>query len=395
MGRSNPFGRSGLGRFAGLVAAAVIGGGVVAGTLVATGSVSTSHAATSVVEAVPAVASPLSRAAPSSMSTSAIYARAAPGVVDVTARSAGQSSGGVGSGFGFPFGAPFGGGGQQTVASGSGFVVDGRGHIVTAAHVVDGARSITVRFAGGASRAAKLVGEDRSTDVAVLAVDPSGLALHPLALGTSRPLAVGDPVVAIGDPFGYDRSLSAGVVSGLGRSIQAPNGFSIPDAVQTDAALNPGNSGAPLVDAQGQVVGVADQIVTDQQGPEADSGSSTSSGVGFAVPIDVAASAVSGLEHGGHVQHAYLGVAAASGNAAGAVVEQVQPASPAAAAGLRPGDVIVGVDGKPVTGPNGLVDVVVSDRPGDKITLGVRRGSARLTLTATLATQPSGAPTAQ
>ena len=174
----------------------------------------------------------------------------------------------------------------RSTATGTGFVVDGKGHIVTAAHVVEGASSISVKFQDGTTRTAKVLGTDEATDVAVLSVDPSGLTLHPLALGSSASLAIGDEVAAIGDPFTYDRSLSTGVVSGLDRTISAPNGFTVAHAIQTDAALNPGNSGGPVLDASGRVIGIVDQIATNGS-------SQTSSGVGFAVPIDLVRSELS------------------------------------------------------------------------------------------------------
>ena len=189
----------------------------------------------------------------------------------------------------------------RATATGTGFVVDGKGHIVTAAHVVDGASSITVKFQDGTTRTAKLLGKDNATDVAVLSVDPSGLTLHPLALGSSAALDVGDQLAAIGDPFTYERSMSTGIVSGLDRTISAPNGFTVAHAIQTDAALNPGNSGGPVLDAAGKVIGIVDQIATNGS-------SDTSSGVGFAVPIDLVKSELSQLEAGQTVSHAYLGV---------------------------------------------------------------------------------------
>ena len=199
-------------------------------------------------------------------------------MVDITSR--GISSSGDGA-------SPFGGPSQSgSTATGTGFVVDGKGHIVTAAHVVDGASSISVKFQDGTTRTAKVLGTDNATDVAVLSVDPSGLTLHPLALGSSASLSIGDEVAAIGDPFTYDRSLSTGVVSGLDRTISAPNGFTVAHAIQTDAALNPGNSGGPVLDASGRVIGIVDQIATNGS-------SETSSGVGFAVPIDLVRSELS------------------------------------------------------------------------------------------------------
>jgi S1-C subfamily serine protease len=159
-------------------------------------------------------------------------------------------------------------------------VIDTRGDILTASHVVVGASAITVKFQNGPVRTASVLGTDTSNDVSVLQVNPSRLTLHPLPVGGVQSLVAGDPLAVIGDPFGYNRSLSTGVVSGVGRTIQAPNGFLIANALQTDAALNPGNSGGPVLDAQGQVVGIADQ--TANGGSGVDQGS----GVGFAIPID-------------------------------------------------------------------------------------------------------------
>lgn len=198
-----------------------------------------------------------------------LYAAAEPGVVDVVARVSGESS--------WPGVAPEYGEGTQ---SGAGIVLDGHGYLLTAAHVIEDASSISVRLADGTVRSASLVGTDASSDLALLKVSPAGLTLHPLTLGGTSSLQVGDPVAAIGDPFGYARSLSTGVISGLHRQIEAPNGATISGAIQTDAALNPGNSGGPLLDAQGRVIAVVDQIVTDSADHD------DSSGVGFAVPIE-------------------------------------------------------------------------------------------------------------
>ena len=188
---------------------------------------------------------------------------------------------------------------QSSTAAGSGSVIDGQGRILTAAHVVQGASSIKVSFQDGTTRTAQVLGSDQSTDIALLKVDPSGLTLHPLALGSSKGLSVGDALAVIGDPFQYSRSLSTGVVSGLDRTIGATNGFSIAHAIQTDASLNPGNSGGPVLDAHGRLVGIADQIATGG------SSSQSSSGVGFAVPIDLVKSELSQLESGAQVSHAY------------------------------------------------------------------------------------------
>ena len=339
--------------------------------------VNASAKATTVVESVP---QSVGATGSSGVDWTAAYAQAAPGTVDITAQTVTSAN------------TPFGPTQQPVTDEGSGFVIDSQGRIVTAAHVVAGASSITVTFQDGAARGAKVQGVDDSSDVAVLRVDPAGLTLHPLALGSSGSLAVGDPVGVIGDPLGFDRSLSTGVVSALERTIEAPDGFVIPHAVQTDASLNPGNSGGPLLDSQGRVIVIADQIATgaNQFGR---SSSDTSTGVGFAVPIDLARAELSKLERGEHVTHAYLGVSTATTTSTptqqGALVEAVQSGTPAAKAGLRAGDVIVAFDATTIRGASGLIDALAAARAGEKIQLTVLRGHSRVTLTVTLAAQPT------
>jgi putative serine protease PepD len=360
------------------VSAALLGAGVVTGLLAATGALDGSTNATSVV--APVAASGGSTTA-SSLNARALYASSAAGVVDITASGV-SSSGNQGGG---PFGPPS---QSQATAAGSGSVIDGQGRILTAAHVVQGASSIKVSFQDGTTRTARVLGADQSTDIALLKVDPSGLTLHPLALGSSKSLSVGDALAVIGDPFQYSRSLSTGVVSGLDRTIGATNGFSIAHAIQTDASLNPGNSGGPVLDARGRLVGIADQIATGG------SSSQTSSGVGFAVPIDLVKSELSQLERGAQVSHAYLGIETGnSSDGKGALVGSVQGGGPAAAAGLRNGDVVTAFDGSPIHGSNDLVSAITSHRPGDRVKLTVRRGSSSVEVTATLVAQPRQAST--
>ena len=298
----------------------------------------------------------------------AIYQRDAPGVVHV------QSSGITAD---TPVGP------QRETATGSGFVLDRRGDILTNAHVVDGARKVTVRIGNGDSDiAAQVVGKDLSRDLAVLRVDPSAVALHPLAL-SSAPLQVGDPVAAIGNPFGFDRTITTGIVSALQRQISAPNGFTIDHAIQTDAAINPGNSGGPLINGNGQVIGVNSQIATGGNGD-------ANVGIGFAIPIDTARQELSTLESGGTVQHAFLGVATTAGRG-GALVRSVDPGSPAARSGLRPGDVIVSVGGQPIASPDALVRVIDARKPGQTVPLVYERNGARHTTHAQLTAQPKQA----
>src|SRR5215216_3987361 len=279
-----------------LAIAAVLGGTVGAGLLVVTGVTDDSSATTTSVVQQSTGDEAGSGGSAASLDAHALYGSTSAGVVSITARGISSESSVS------PFGpSPD----SEGTATGSGFVIDDNGRILTAAHVVDGASEITVTFRDGTSRTAEVLGEDDATDVAVLEVDPSGLRLHPLELGGSASLDVGDAVAAIGDPFGYQRSISTGIVSGLDRTIEAPNGFTVAHAIQTDAALNPGNSGGPVLNADGQVVGIADQVAT--------SGSSDSnSGVGFAVPIDLVKSELAKLEAGERVSHAYLGAAVAA-----------------------------------------------------------------------------------
>ncbi|MFL5957687.1 MAG: S1C family serine protease, partial [Solirubrobacterales bacterium] len=221
-----------------------------------------------------------------------IYKRDAPGVVNVRAQIVQRVTSP------FNFGSPE---EQRGVATASGFVVDGNGDILTNAHVIEGASRVTVQFENDKTADAKVVGKDTSTDLALLKVDPKDQKLHPLGLGDSSDVQVGDPTIAIGNPFGLDRTLTTGVVSALQRRIEAPNGFSIDHVIQTDAAINPGNSGGPLLDAAGRVIGINSQIATG-------GGSNGNVGIGFAVPINTAKRVVPQLKQSGTVQRAYLGI---------------------------------------------------------------------------------------
>jgi len=355
-----------------LVASAFLGGGASTGILAAAGAFrddSPTSAAT-----VPRSSSDGGR-----LDADALYTATSGGVVDITVKTASTSNATP---------SPFGGAApqqQEATATGTGFVVDGDGHIVTAAHVVDNATSISVKLADGTSRTAQVLGKDDATDIAVIKIDPSGLDLQPLTLGSSASLDVGDEIAAIGDPFGYDRSLSTGIVSGVDRTIQAPNGFTVAHAIQTDAAINPGNSGGPVLDADGKVIGIADQIATDGNAEQ-------SSGVGFAVPIDLVKSALKTLESGGKVQHAYLGVATAdTAGATGATVSSVSNGGPASDAGLRSGDVVTDFGGTAVGDSTDLVAAIAAKKPGDKVDVTVKRGSGTQRVTVTLGTQPTRA----
>jgi putative serine protease PepD len=298
-----------------------------------------------------------------------VYDRANASVVEITVTTAASAG-------------PFQPGSGTTEAQGSGFVYDTSGHVVTNAHVVDGAQSVEVRFSNGKTYGATIVGTDPSTDLAVLKVDAPASVLKPLALGDSSQLAVGDVVVAIGSPFGLENSVTAGIVSALDRSMEAPNGYTINGSIQTDAAINHGNSGGPLLDLNARVIGINAQIASDSGGNE---------GVGFAIPSNTVKSIVSQLLADGSVRHAYLGVAVTqpSGDTAGAQVAEVRSGSPANDAGLRVGDVITSVDGAKITTAQDLQTAIDAKRPGDKVILDYIRNGTGHSATVSLGTRPS------
>ena len=309
------------------------------------------------------------RSAPASVA--GIYERVSPGVVFV------QSNSGRGE-LAFP------GGGRA--ASGSGFVIDDEGRIVTNEHVVDGADKYVVRFGeNGPPVDARLLGTDPSVDLALLKVDPRDVDgdLRPLELGASEDLRPGQPAIAIGSPFGLEGSVTTGIISALGRTIQAPNGFSISNAVQTDAAINPGNSGGPLLDGEGRVIGVNSQIRTG--------GGNGNTGVGFAVPVDEIKRVLPALEKGRDVPRAFLGVRSRIATDGGVTVAGVTTRGPADRGGVRAGDVVVEIAGQPVRDSDDVAAAVNSRRPGDEVRIVVERGDDRRTLTVTLGTQPDRA----
>ena len=356
-----------------LVLSALLGGGVGAGVVAATGIGADAGRTTTVEREAAAAASGDGSAR---LDAESLYAATSAGVVDIAAKGVSSAN---------PQPTPFGGAPQQPQSSstGTGFVIDDAGHIVTAAHVVDAASSITVTFEDGRTRSARLLGHDDATDVAVLKIDPDGLTLHPLKLAGSASLDVGDEVAAIGAPFGYGRSISTGIVSGVDRTIKAPNGFTVAHAIQTDAALNPGNSGGPLLNAGGEVVGIADQIATG--------GTEQSAGVGFAVPIDLVTASLAQLKAGEKVSHPYLGVATsgASAGAPGATLGSVTPGGPADDAGLRAGDVVTQLGDAKITNANDLVGAIADHRPGDAVKVTAKRGAKTVELTVTLGRQPT------
>ena len=393
--------RSPLALGAGLVAAAVLGGAVALGAAAGLGTLSKSTTTVRELQPLPATASPTAFQSGKALSVSQIYRRAAPGVVQVTATQVVKTP--AANPF-FGFSVPQ---SQGQQALGSGFVIDKAGHIVTNYHVIEGARSVRVSFSDNESVKAQIVGSDPSTDVAVLKVDAHALALSPLPLGNSDAVHVGDPVVAIGNPFGLDRTVTAGIVSALQRVIQAPaQQYSIDHVIQTDAALNKGNSGGPLLDARGNVIGVNSQIQSSDGG---------NVGVGFAVPINTVRTVAAQIVKTGHAEHAFLGITGQAVTPSiaklfrlpasqGVLVASVQPGSAAAKAGLRAGtqkvladgesyplggDLLVSADGVPLDSVERLHDVISSKKPGDKVSLEIWRGSSKTSLDVKLGRQPT------
>jgi putative serine protease PepD len=299
----------------------------------------------------------------SALSVNEIYQRARKGVVEITVT---QGSNGLG--------------GPSGKAQGTGWVYDTAGHIVTNEHVVDGAESVSVMFWNGKTADARVVGTDPSTDLAVLAVDAPSSMLFPLSVGDSGDLQVGDSVVAIGSPFGLEETVTTGIVSALHREMTSPNNFSIDDSIQTDAAINHGNSGGPLLNAQGKVIGVNSQIASDSGGND---------GVGFAIPSDTVRSIARQLITSGKAEHAFLGVVLDDSSENGAHIAQVRGGGPAADAGLRAGDVITSVDGEQVNSSDELRAAINARKPGDKVTITYKRNGQTHSGEVTLASRPS------
>jgi putative serine protease PepD len=350
--------------------ALLIGAGAGVGSYAAVGGEGGST--TTVVQQAAAHGSPAANT--KTMSVNGVYRKAGPGVVEITSTTSSSSSDNS------PF--PFGGSGSgESQAQGSGFVYDSNGHIVTNDHVVQGATKVSVMFSDGSKYSAKVIGTDPSTDLAVLKVDAPSSKLHPLSLGDSGKLEVGDGVVAIGSPFGLEESVTTGIVSALGRDISALNNYTISGAIQTDAAINHGNSGGPLLNMAGEVVGVNSQIESDGGGNE---------GVGFAVPSNTISQVVSKLVNGEKVVHPYLGVSIGpAANRSGAQVATVRSGSPAADAGLKAGDVITSFDGETIASPDELTAAVAAKQPGDKVSVTYVRDGATKTTEVTIGTRPS------
>ena len=358
-------------RTASLVAAAalVVGVGAGAGAYAAFGG--DGAKTTTVVRETSGVSSPA--AATTTRTVNDVYKLVSRGVVEITTTSNGGNDS---SPMPFPFG-----GQRSQRAQGSGFVSDGDGHVVTNYHVVARAKSISITFWDGSKYSAKVVGSDQSTDLAVLKVDAPASKLHPLSLGDSGKLDVGDGVVAIGSPFGLEETVTTGIVSALNRNISATDRYSITGAIQTDAAINHGNSGGPLLNMAGEVIGVTTQIESESGGND---------GVGFAVPSNTVKNVASRLANGEKVVHPYLGVMVGDApNGNGARLGTVKPSSPAADAGLKAGDVVTSFGGQKIDSADALTTAVAATEPGDKVDVTYSRGGQTKTTQVTIGTRPS------
>ncbi len=383
-------------RVAELLAVAVVGGALALGGAALFGKLGST---TTVQQVTRSTAIPTTSQTPANggvLTAEQIYRRDAPGVVQITATSVSQVSTD-------PFNllptTP-----QTSESLGSGFVIDKAGHIVTNYHVIQGAKKVQVSFSGQDEITATVVGKDPSTDVAILKIDAHARALTPLELGNSDAVVVGDPVDAIGNPFGFTRTLTTGVVSAVQREIEAPNSLPIDHAIQTDAAINHGNSGGPLIDSHGRVIGVTSQISTGTTGGQGNVG------IGFAIPINTVRNVAAQIISSGKAQHAYLGLDAAPvtpqlaklfhlPSSSGLLIQDVQAGSGADKAGLREGktavvvqgesyqvggDLIVAIDGTPVTTYQQLRDAISQRKPGDKLKLEIYRNGSKKTVTAKL-----------
>ena len=364
----------------------IIGGAVAGGIIalvIASGSNSSNSVTTTVVRPSQQAALPASFSKAGGLTVNQIYRSASPGVVDIIVTSQSQSSS---PGF-------FGGGNgsaQKTQGEGAGVVYDKKGDILTDEHVVAGATSVKVTFQDGTSVPAKVLGTDPSTDVGVIRVNVPSSELHPIPFANSSDAQVGDPVVAIGSPFSLPETTTTGIVSQTGRSITAPNNYTIPNAIQTDAAINPGNSGGPLLDASSHVLGLNDQIETNNSTA---SGQGSSSGVGFAIPSNGVARIANAILAGKTVKHAYVGVELSSASTGGAEIASVQPGTPGANAGLKAHDVITAIDGHAVSSTDQFIANIDNYSPGETVTMTVKRSGQTQSIKVKLGTRPASTPT--
>ena len=394
-------GKRPIGASLAVVAAAVIGGAAALGGASALGQLGTQTTVKQII--TPTSNAPVRFATGKALSIHDIYRRWSSGVVQITSTSVVQVP--QDPLFGNPFASPT----QEQQSLGSGFVIDKAGHIVTNYHVIEGAKTVNVSFSNGDNVKAHIVGSDPSTDSAVLQVSTHSRALTPLVWGNSDDAQVGDSVVAIGNPFGYTRSVTAGIISAIDRPLTAPNDFPIQHAIQTDAALNHGNSGGPLLDARGEVIGVNSQISTGNTGQQGNLG------IGFAVPSNAVRTVVTQIIESGHAEHAFLGIRAQGLTSSiaqlfhlpvkhGLLVAHVEAGTAAGHAGLKGatnqvvvageswplgGDIIVQADGVPTTTVNKLSDVIANHKPGDTIELVVFRSNAKQKIEVKLGRQRS------
>jgi putative serine protease PepD len=350
-----------------LAAAALIGGG--AGAVVSDALHTDSQAATTTSTSAPTYT--VAAATTQGLTPHQVYEQAKDSVAYITADITQQAAG--------PFGQT-----EQGTATGSGFVVRSDGYVVTNDHVVAGGSNVKVKIGDGRTLPATVVGTDPSTDLAVLKVDETGLKALPL--GDSGAAQVGDPVDAIGNPFGLDRTLTTGVVSALQRQISSPNGFTIDNVIQTDAAINPGNSGGPLFNAAGQVIGVNSQI---ESSGSSSGGEAGNVGIGFAIPSNTVKAVVDQLIATGKVSHAYLGVSTTDASGSGAQVASVSGGTPAADAGIQQGDVITSLGGKAVADSSALASLVDQHKPGETVSVTVTRGGEQKALQVKLGQRPA------
>jgi S1-C subfamily serine protease len=386
-----------------LLVVAAIGGGLALGGAAAVGKLGASTTVESVTTRAAAT-----KAAPAPVNTSStaltpeqVYKQDGPGVVQITATTVTQ---GQADPFNLLPATP-----QTSQSLGSGFVIDRAGHIVTNYHVIAGATKVQVSFSGQDQIPARVVGKDPTTDTAVLKIDTHSRALTPLPLGDSDAVRVGDSVYAIGNPFGLTRTLTSGLVSAVGRQIFAPNGLPVERAIQTDAAINHGNSGGPLLDAHGRVIGVTSQIQTGSN-----DASSGNVGIGFAIPINTVRDVASQIIKSGEVKHAYLGLSDVSVTSQvarlfnlpvqqGLLVQRVSKGTPAAKAGIAAGtttvvvngesymaggDIITKVDGRPMTNEQQLYYLILGKKPGDKVKIELWHKDSKRTVTVTLTNRP-------
>jgi S1-C subfamily serine protease len=387
-----PFKKESLPMAGALLTAALAGGtvAVVGAALVGTGEHTTT--VREIVRDVPLESNVSDSQQGRALTVRDIYAQDAPGVVQVTTTAKVNLQ--PNDWFGNPFGLPD---TEVQQSLGSGFVMDKAGYVITNYHVVDGARSVYVSFSNSDSMKARIVGKDAASDIALLKVQASSRALKPLDLGNSDSVHVGDQVAAIGNPFGYDRSITLGIVSALHRSLTSPLGTPIDRVIQTDAALNHGNSGGPLLNAQGEVVGVNSAISTGNMGGQG------TIGIGFAIPINTVSDVVAELKAQGYVNHPYFGIVARPVTESmvrnfdlpvkrGLLVESVASGSGAEQAGLRGGtdpvvvegesyqlggDVITKADGMRVTTTERLREIVSEHKPGESVSIEYYRDNER------------------